>query len=297
MDRLGLTEDELCRALGVDPLAVISGDLDDKPQLPILLALTGEAAERVGEDVLRRWLRAGGPNGRPLDHLLANAVTYSASDRPVVVTAGADRRVVRISVSDYGVGMTGEETARCFEQFWQARAPDSPRAHPARLSHATGIQGLPHPYPPRCKPRGGEFFREVTGELRRVGYPHEGHRGGLTMARVPFPGLIASANAPAPSAPRTNRRGFLAAAGGLAATAASMKVAAAQTVAPLGQEPQPAFAQVREIRNRLSGSYPRVHFGVLSMGMSDDFQAAIAEGSTQVRIGTAIFGPRRTDTT
>jgi len=72
MDRLGLTEDELCRALGVDPLAVIGGDLDDKPQLPILLALTEEAADRVGEAVLRRWLRATGPRGRPLDHLLAN---------------------------------------------------------------------------------------------------------------------------------------------------------------------------------------------------------------------------------
>jgi hypothetical protein len=72
MDRLGLTEDELCRALGVDPLAVIGGDLDDKPQLPILLALTEEAADRVGEAVLRRWVRAAGPRGRPLDHLLAN---------------------------------------------------------------------------------------------------------------------------------------------------------------------------------------------------------------------------------
>src|SRR4051812_36828965 len=73
MDRLGLTEDELCRALGVDPLAVIGGDLDDKPQLPILLALTEEAADRVGEAVLRRWLRATGPRGRPLAPLLANA--------------------------------------------------------------------------------------------------------------------------------------------------------------------------------------------------------------------------------
>ena len=72
MDRLGLTEEELCTVLGVDPLTVIAGDLDDKPQLPILLALTGEAAERVGEDVLRRWLRATGPGGRPLDHLLAS---------------------------------------------------------------------------------------------------------------------------------------------------------------------------------------------------------------------------------
>jgi hypothetical protein len=71
MDRLGLSEDELCRALGVDPLSVIAGELDDKPQLPILLALTGEAAERVGEGILRRWLRASGPAGRPVDHLLA----------------------------------------------------------------------------------------------------------------------------------------------------------------------------------------------------------------------------------
>jgi hypothetical protein len=71
MDRLGLTEDELCRVLGVDPLTVIGGDLDDKPQLPILLALTGEAAERVGEEMLRRWVRASGPGGRPIDHLLA----------------------------------------------------------------------------------------------------------------------------------------------------------------------------------------------------------------------------------
>jgi hypothetical protein len=72
MDRLGLSEDELCSVLGVDPLTVISGDLDDKPQLPILLALTEEAADRVGEAVLRRWVRATGPRGRPLNHLLVN---------------------------------------------------------------------------------------------------------------------------------------------------------------------------------------------------------------------------------
>jgi hypothetical protein len=71
MDRLGLSEEELCRVLGVDPLTVIAGELDDKPQLPILLALTEEAAERVGEKVLRRWLRAAGPRGRPAEHLLA----------------------------------------------------------------------------------------------------------------------------------------------------------------------------------------------------------------------------------
>ena len=44
-----------------------------------------------------------------------------------------------------------------------------------------------------------------------------------------------------------------------------------------------------ELWQRLSG----VHFGVLSMGMSEDFVDAIREGSTEVRIGTALFGPRK----
>jgi EAL domain-containing protein (putative c-di-GMP-specific phosphodiesterase class I) len=58
-----------------------------------------------------------------LDHLLANAVKYSPGDRPIVVSAAADKRFVRISVADYGLGMTAEEAARCFEPFWQADHP------------------------------------------------------------------------------------------------------------------------------------------------------------------------------
>lgn len=71
MQRLGLTEDELCLALGADPLSIVAGDLEDKPQLPILLTLTEEAGERVHPDALRRWLRTTGPSGRPVDLLLA----------------------------------------------------------------------------------------------------------------------------------------------------------------------------------------------------------------------------------
>jgi endonuclease/exonuclease/phosphatase (EEP) superfamily protein YafD len=71
MDRLGLDDGELCAILGVDPLAVIAGELDHRPELPILLTLTEEAAEQVGEGVLRRWVRVAGPTGRPLDHLFA----------------------------------------------------------------------------------------------------------------------------------------------------------------------------------------------------------------------------------
>ena len=67
------------------------------------------------------------------------------------------------------------------------------------------------------------------------------------------------------------------------------------TVAPLGGDARAAFAQVRSLKLTLAEAFPRVHFGVLSMGMSDDFVAAIEEGSTEVRIGSAVFGPRRTD--
>ena len=68
---LGLTDDELLAVLDADPLEVISGGLDHKPELAILLDLLAEAEERAGGPVLRRWVRAQGPDGRPLELLLA----------------------------------------------------------------------------------------------------------------------------------------------------------------------------------------------------------------------------------
>ena len=71
MELLGLSEDELCRALAVDPLSLLSGRLEHARELPILLALLSESEQRVGAAVLRRWVRARGPAGRPVDALLA----------------------------------------------------------------------------------------------------------------------------------------------------------------------------------------------------------------------------------
>ena len=71
MDLLGLSEEELCAVLDADPLTLLSGQLDHRPELPILLDLLAEADERAGSAVLRRWVRAAGPTGRPLDHLRA----------------------------------------------------------------------------------------------------------------------------------------------------------------------------------------------------------------------------------
>ncbi len=71
METLGLTEDELCAVLDVDPLMLLSGQLDHRPELPILLDLLGDTRERAGDSVLPLWIRAPGPSGRPIDHLTA----------------------------------------------------------------------------------------------------------------------------------------------------------------------------------------------------------------------------------
>jgi hypothetical protein len=55
------------------------------------------------------------------------------------------------------------------------------------------------------------------------------------------------------------------------------------------------FAQLRELRDALQAGFPGLALDTLSMGMSGDLEAAIAEGATLVRIGTALFGPRRRD--
>jgi uncharacterized pyridoxal phosphate-containing UPF0001 family protein len=56
---------------------------------------------------------------------------------------------------------------------------------------------------------------------------------------------------------------------------------------------RPTFAALRSLSARLGAAWPRLGAG-LSMGMTDDFEVAVEEGATMVRIGRAIFGPRPT---
>jgi len=69
------------------------------------------------------------------------------------------------------------------------------------------------------------------------------------------------------------------------------------TVPPFTDDPEgarPYFRKLRELRDAISArKLPKVAVDVLSMGMSHDFEVAIAEGSTCVRVGTAIFGERK----
>ncbi len=70
IELLGLSDDELCEVLDTDPLTLLSGQLEHRSELPILLDLLDEGAERAGPAVLRRWVRAQGPAGRPIEMLL-----------------------------------------------------------------------------------------------------------------------------------------------------------------------------------------------------------------------------------
>jgi hypothetical protein len=89
MERLGLSDEELCDVLAADPLTLLAGDLGHRPELGILLALTAEASERVGDAVLRRWLRARGPRGvAPVEHLRARDFAAFEDDLAVLAERG-----------------------------------------------------------------------------------------------------------------------------------------------------------------------------------------------------------------
>lgn len=67
---------------------------------------------------------------------------------------------------------------------------------------------------------------------------------------------------------------------------------AIQPHTPDSGDARPYFRRLRELREQFTRRNPGVRMDVLSMGMSHDFEVAIEEGSTCVRIGTAIFGER-----
>jgi len=76
---------------------------------------------------------------------------------------------------------------------------------------------------------------------------------------------------------------------------ADVRVRGLMTMPPLDDDAQSAracFRQLHELRERLAQAYPKLDLSELSMGMSGDFEIGIEEGSTLIRIGTALFGAR-----
>jgi len=74
-----------------------------------------------------------------------------------------------------------------------------------------------------------------------------------------------------------------------------LEVRGLMTMAPYSTNPEdarPSFVRLRKLRDYLAGQFPAGSWDELSMGMSGDYQVAIEEGATLLRIGTAIMGER-----
>ena len=75
-----------------------------------------------------------------------------------------------------------------------------------------------------------------------------------------------------------------------------VRVEGLMTVAPIvsqAQDTRPVFRALWELRDEMATRFPQTDWRHLSMGMSGDFEIAIEEGATLVRVGRAIFGERR----
>jgi uncharacterized pyridoxal phosphate-containing UPF0001 family protein len=73
-----------------------------------------------------------------------------------------------------------------------------------------------------------------------------------------------------------------------------LQVEGLMTMAPIVTHPEearPVFVRLRQLRDELALALPGAAWHHLSMGMTDDFEVAIEEGATLVRVGRAIFSP------
>lgn len=82
----------------------------------------------------------------------------------------------------------------------------------------------------------------------------------------------------------------LAALGEAVSVSPGLRLAGLMAVAPLGEDPDRAFARLAEVRSGFLEARPEAT--VLSAGMSGDLEAAVHHGATHVRVGSAVLGPR-----
>jgi PLP dependent protein len=108
------------------------------------------------------------------------------------------------------------------------------------------------------------------------------------LVQVDFAGEATKFGAPADEAERIVRAGV---------DKRALRLAGLMLLPPWSDDPEvtrPWFARLREFRERLiRDGVPATSLRHLSMGMSHDYEAAVEEGSTMVRVGTAIFGRRQ----
>jgi pyridoxal phosphate enzyme (YggS family) len=79
------------------------------------------------------------------------------------------------------------------------------------------------------------------------------------------------------------------------AALAGIRVRGLMTMAPLVEQAEavrPVFRELRLLKEQIVAAHPGMAWSELSMGMTNDFEVAVEEGATLVRVGSAIFGPR-----
>ena len=72
----------------------------------------------------------------------------------------------------------------------------------------------------------------------------------------------------------------------------NVKILGLMSIPPYSEPARPYFISLRELRDELEKQFD-IELPYLSMGMSGDFEEAIQEGSTHIRVGTSIFGERQ----
>ena len=76
----------------------------------------------------------------------------------------------------------------------------------------------------------------------------------------------------------------------------AIQVRGLMTIGPLTDDAEKirrAFRSVRELQQRLKNKFPDKNWETISMGMSQDYEIAIQEGATMIRVGAAVFGERK----
>lgn len=174
-----------------------------------------------------------------------------------------------------GLGVTELGEARDQEAKLKARELARPRWHfigrlqrnkaASVAAYAAVVHTVDRPELAGALARGAERHDRELDVLVQVSLDGDPDRGGALPADV---GALADAVA---ATGRLHVRGVMA-------------------IAPLGADPDPAFAELARVAERLRAAYPGAT--VVSAGMSGDLEAAVRHGATHLRIGTALLGGR-----
>lgn len=227
----------------------------------------GGVAERLA-DVRRRIAAAAARVGRLPDEVTLVAVSKTVPAAVVQAAVAAGQRV-------FGENRVQEALAK------------APAAGPDTRWHLVG-----HLQRNKSRAAAGLFTVVESLDSAELAEALDRHAGELgrrlrVLVQVKLAAEAAKSGVTPEEAPRLIER---------AANLPYLELAGLMTIPPPPETPdasRPWFARLRELRESWDGHCcPRGTLGQLSMGMSADFEAAVEEGATIVRVGSVLFGPR-----